>query len=93
MMEEHSCTALVHLFLPCIYQVMKLMLPHFKYTLDINGAARGSLISGGGIIEQIFSAGDFAMRLSSIVYRTNWRFATQALPEDLKARYVHMHMM
>jgi hypothetical protein len=39
-------------------QVFKLMLPHFRFTLDINSKARASLINAGGIIEDTFTAGD-----------------------------------
>lgn len=40
---------------PC--QVFKLMVPHFRYTLDINSKARASLIPASGIIEECFSPG------------------------------------
>ena len=66
-------------------QVYKLMLPHFRYTLQINANARNSLINAGGIIESVFTPGPYAMRLSSAAYRS-WRFADQALPADLQKR-------
>lgn len=62
------------------------MLPHFRYTLNINRNARASLINAGGIIEKTFSAGPFAMRLASAVYGKSWTFAGQALPVDLRER-------
>jgi hypothetical protein len=37
--------------LPCVLcapQVFKLILPHFRYTLPINAAARGALINANG---------------------------------------------
>lgn len=67
-------------------QVYKLLFPHFRYTLNINAAARGNLINAGGIIERTFAPGSFAMRLSSVVYKNTWRFKNQALPEDLRMR-------
>jgi len=70
-------------------QVYKLMLPHFRYTMSINGAARGGLINADGVIEKTFAAGQFAMRLSSLVYKLAWRFESQALPVDLASRCVH----
>ncbi|GLC42161.1 hypothetical protein PLESTM_001298800 [Pleodorina starrii] len=69
-----------------MHPVHKLMAPHFRYTLNINANARSSLINAGGIIERSFSAGPYAMRLASVVYGKYWNFATEALPEDLKAR-------
>lgn len=68
-----------------MHPVHKLMLPHFRYTMHINANARVTLINAGGFIENNFSAGKFGMRLTSVVYKS-WRFRTQALPEDLKAR-------
>ncbi|KAG2445991.1 hypothetical protein HXX76_000594 [Chlamydomonas incerta] len=69
-----------------MHPITKLMLPHFRYTLNINRNARASLINAGGIIEKTFSAGPFAMRLASAVYGKSWTFAGQALPEDLRER-------
>ncbi|KAL4458477.1 hypothetical protein ABPG75_013342 [Micractinium tetrahymenae] len=54
--------------------------------LDINSKARKSLINQGGIIEDCFSPGPHCMRLSAVAYGALWRFHSQALPEDLKAR-------
>ncbi|KXZ51371.1 hypothetical protein GPECTOR_13g860 [Gonium pectorale] len=69
-----------------MHPVYKLMVPHFRYTLHINRNARQQLISSGGTIEGNFSAGPYALRLASAVYGKYWTFASQALPEDLKAR-------
>jgi lipoxygenase len=62
------------------------MKPHFKYTLDINMRARKDLICAGGIVELSFPPNEYALRLSSAAYGAVWRFRTEALPEDLKAR-------
>ncbi|GLC38394.1 hypothetical protein PLESTB_001582500 [Pleodorina starrii] len=69
-----------------MHPVYKLMAPHYRYTLNINRNARSSLINAGGVIEKTFSAGPYALRLASVVYGKYWNFATEALPEDLKAR-------
>ncbi|KAL4422175.1 hypothetical protein ABPG77_006864 [Micractinium sp. CCAP 211/92] len=69
-----------------MHPLYKLMLPHFRYTLDINSKARKSLINQGGIIEDCFSPGPHAMSLSAVAYGALWRFHSQALPEDLAAR-------
>ncbi|KAG2491172.1 hypothetical protein HYH03_010384 [Edaphochlamys debaryana] len=79
----------------CMHPVFKLMLPHFRYTLDINRNARSNLVNaprggllGGGIIEQAFSAGEYAMRLAAKLYGATWTFAGQALPKDLERRNI-----
>ncbi|GLC42158.1 hypothetical protein PLESTM_001298500 [Pleodorina starrii] len=69
-----------------MHPVHKLMAPHFRYTMNINSNARSSLVNAGGIIERSFTPGPYAMRLSSVIYGKHWNFATEALPEDLKAR-------
>ncbi|GLI71453.1 hypothetical protein VaNZ11_016671 [Volvox africanus] len=69
-----------------MHPVYKLMAPHFRYTLQINRNARQQLINAGGIIERIVPSGKYAMLLASVLYGATWNFATEALPEDLKAR-------
>lgn len=71
--------------LSALHPVHKLMLPHFRYTLNINTNARVGLVNAGGVIEGTFSAGEYAMQLTSIVYRS-WTLVGQALPADLVAR-------
>jgi hypothetical protein len=70
---------------PLLLQVTKLMLPHFRYTLNINCNARQSLINEGGTIETAFTPGAYALRLSSAAYKS-WRFTHQALPTELDSR-------
>ena len=43
--------------LPDAHPVCKLLLPHYRYTIGINVAARLKLINKGGIIDQTFSIG------------------------------------
>ncbi|GIL59444.1 hypothetical protein Vafri_14121 [Volvox africanus] len=69
-----------------MHPVYKLMTPHFRYTLQINCNARQQLINAGGTIEKIVPSGKYAMLLASVLYGATWNFATEALPEDLKAR-------
>lgn len=73
--------------LSTMHPVYHLMVPHFRYTLSINNNARASLINAGGVIENTFSAGEYAMRLSSVVYGASWTFKGQALTQDLKDRW------
>lgn len=68
-----------------MHPVFKLMAPHYRFTLDINFKGRGSLINAGGIIESVFTPGAYAMRLSSVAYKS-WRFRLQKPAADLEAR-------
>jgi len=54
--------------------------------MDINQAARKDLVRAGGIIETNFIPGQYAMEMSSVVYKLDWQFDQQALPEDLIKR-------
>jgi len=55
--------------------------------MDINQAARQSLINAGGIIERSFTPGKYSMEMSSTVYK-DWSFKEQGLPADLLKRFV-----
>ncbi|KAH9327971.1 hypothetical protein KI387_000079, partial [Taxus chinensis] len=68
-----------------LHPIHKLLVPHFRNTMDINRAARQSLINAGGVIEKCFSAGPFGMEISSKAY-VEWRFNEQGLPADLLKR-------
>jgi len=72
--------------LPAVHPIFKLILPHFRYTLPINAAARGALVNADGVIETNFSPGPFSMALSSKVYGLTWRFKEEGLLADLKKR-------
>ncbi|CAJ1950899.1 unnamed protein product [Sphenostylis stenocarpa] len=71
--------------LSVLHPVYKLLYPHYRDTININGLARQSLINAGGIIEQSFLPGKYSMEMSSAVYK-NWVFTDQALPADLVKR-------
>ena len=53
--------------------------------MDINQAARQSLINAGEIIEQSFTPGIYSMEMSSAIYK-DWSFKEQGLPADLSKR-------
>lgn len=72
--------------LSVLHPVHEVLTPHYKNTMDINAAARKSLINAGGIIEGNFATGQYSMEMSSVVYKLDWRFDEQALPEDLIKR-------
>ena len=70
-----------------MHPLYKLLIPHYLDTMDINQAARQSLIDAGGIIEQCYTPGKYSIEMSSAVYK-DWRFNEQGLPADLLKRFV-----
>ncbi|XP_076948120.1 lipoxygenase 2, chloroplastic-like [Bidens hawaiensis] len=69
-----------------MHPINRLLLPHFRYTMQINSLARLILINAGGIIELAFSPGKYSIQLSSDAYDQQWRFDHEALPADLISR-------
>ena len=71
-----------------MHPILKLLKPHFRYTLAINASARQLLINAGGIIENTFTSGPFSLAISSAAYKSSWRFDHESLPMDLLKRLV-----
>jgi hypothetical protein len=55
--------------------------------MDINAAARQSLIQADGIIESAFTPGKYCLELGALMYKLDWRFDEQGLPADLVKRF------
>ncbi|MQL96402.1 hypothetical protein Taro_029076 [Colocasia esculenta] len=89
-LKTHACMEpyiiAAHRHLSSMHPIFKLLHPHMRYTMEINALARQSLINGGGIIEECFSPGKYAMEISSAAYKSLWRFDMEALPADLIRR-------
>lgn len=74
-----------HRQLSRMHPMYKLLIPHYLDTMDINQAARQSLINAAGIIEQSFTPRKYSMEMSSKIYK-DWKFNEQGLPADLLKR-------
>lgn len=75
-----------HRQLSSMHPISKLLLPHFRYTLEINASARQLLINADGVIENCFTPGPYSLEISSAAYDSFWRFDQEALPADLIRR-------
>ncbi|CAL4953286.1 unnamed protein product [Urochloa decumbens] len=67
------------------HPVYKLLLPHYRDTMNINSNARQMLVNAGGIFETTVFPREYAFEMSSVIYK-NWNFNDQALPDDLIKR-------
>lgn len=89
-LRTHACTEpyiiATYRQLSALHPIAKLLHPHFRYTMEINAAARQNLIAAGGVIESTFTPGKYALQMSAEVYKTFWRFDKESLPEDLIRR-------
>lgn len=73
--------------LSVVHPIHKLLLPHYRDTMNINALARNVLVNAEGIIESTFLWGKYALEMSSVVYK-DWVFTEQGLPNDLIKRGV-----
>ncbi|AET01673.1 seed linoleate 9S-lipoxygenase [Medicago truncatula] len=73
--------------LSTVHPVHKLLLPHYRDTMNINSLARNVLVNAEGIIESTFLWGGYALEMSAVAYR-DWVFTEQGLPNDLLKRGV-----
>ncbi|KAK2353189.1 linoleate 9S-lipoxygenase [Trifolium repens] len=73
--------------LSVVHPIHKLLLPHYRDTMNINALARNVLVNAEGIIESTFLWGNYALEMSAVVYK-DWVFTEQGLPNDLIKRGV-----
>ncbi|KAL9458837.1 hypothetical protein AB3S75_007672 [Citrus x aurantiifolia] len=89
-LRTHCCTEpyviATNRQLSVMHPIYRLLDPHFRYTMEINGLARQALVNADGIIESSFSPGKYSMEFSSVAYDKQWRFDHEALPKDLISR-------
>ncbi|KAK6796049.1 hypothetical protein RDI58_009504 [Solanum bulbocastanum] len=88
-LRTHACLEpfilAAHRQLSAMHPIYKLLDPHMRYTLEINGLARQSLLNSDGVIEACFTPGRYCMEISAAAYK-NWRFDLEGLPADLIRR-------
>ncbi|KAL1313404.1 hypothetical protein HN51_039960 [Arachis hypogaea] len=89
-LRTHACMEpfilAAHRQLSEMHPIFKLLDPHMRYTLEINGIARQALIHADGVIESCFTPGRYCMEISCAAYKNLWRFDTEGLPADLLRR-------
>ncbi|XP_045790613.1 linoleate 9S-lipoxygenase-like [Trifolium pratense] len=73
--------------LSVVHPIYKLLLPHYRNTMNINANARNVLINADGIIERAYLLESITLQLSADVYK-DWVFTEQGLPNDLIKRGV-----
>ncbi|MED6204734.1 hypothetical protein PIB30_011707 [Stylosanthes scabra] len=91
-LRTHACMEpfilAAHRQLSEMHPIFKLLDPHMRYTLEINGIARQNLIHADGVIESCFTPGRYCMEISCAAYKNLWRFDKEGLPADLLHRGV-----
>ena len=71
------------------HPVHKLLIPHFRFTMAINHAARNKLLAHDGPIDNVFAMGvDGGFDLIEKVWKHSWTFDDYDLEKDLKNRGV-----
>ncbi|KAE8652023.1 hypothetical protein Csa_023391 [Cucumis sativus] len=71
--------------LSVLHPIHKLLVPHYRDTMNINAFARQTLVNADGILESTHFQSKYSMELSSYIYK-DWVFTDQALPRDLIKR-------
>lgn len=89
-LRTHACMEpfilAAHRQLSAMHPIFKLLDPHMRYNLEINGLARQGLINADSVIESCFTPGRYCMEISAAAYKNFWRFDMESLPADLIRR-------
>ncbi|XP_061445603.1 polyunsaturated fatty acid lipoxygenase ALOX15B-like [Rhineura floridana] len=86
MAEVFAVCTLRHL--PLCHPLFKLLIPHFRYTLQINALARVRLIMEGGMMDKATSAGFEGIVPIVGKGASNMTYASLCLPDNIEARRV-----
>ncbi|XP_036404185.1 hydroperoxide isomerase ALOXE3-like [Megalops cyprinoides] len=72
--------------LPMVHPLYKLLIPHTRYTLQINSMARLSLIGESGLITQFSATGGEAVEMILKRATSSLTYSSLCLPDDIAAR-------
>uniref|UniRef100_A0A8C5PUP6 Uncharacterized protein n=1 Tax=Leptobrachium leishanense TaxID=445787 RepID=A0A8C5PUP6_9ANUR len=85
LLAEVICLATVR-NLPTQQPLLKLLLPHFDFTLEINILARSQLIGPGGLFDKAFVTGNGGVPILVRKALERLTYTSLCLPDDLKDR-------
>ncbi|XP_004857531.1 hydroperoxide isomerase ALOXE3 [Heterocephalus glaber] len=74
--------------LPLCHPIFKLLLPHTRYTLQVNTIARATLLNPDGLVDQVTSIGRCGLLYLMRTHLAHFTYTNFCLPDSLRARGV-----